>query len=76
MNVGDWPYCPHGRAAEYRPFKEFIDYDLDPKGPVKFSNWGDVLAAKRKYKVDFADTEGPAKRHMERALRAQEERRR
>lgn len=28
LNIGDWPYCPHGTTHEYRPFVPFYDIGL------------------------------------------------
>jgi hypothetical protein len=35
--VGQWPYCPHGTVATYRPFETYLDTNI-AENPVEITS--------------------------------------
>ncbi len=35
--IGQWPHCPHGRMATYRPFEAYLDQNIADR-PVEISS--------------------------------------
>ena len=56
LDVGDWPYCPHGRMTPARGFEPRFDYGLGEY----VTGWGDVRKAMRENHLDFRDHPTPA----------------
>lgn len=40
VEIGDWPYCPHGKAQPSKGFEAYVDYNISDN-PVTITNPGD-----------------------------------
>lgn len=49
--IGDWPFCPHGRVQARGGFEPRFDYGIGKE----VTGWGDIKQAMREQKLDFRD---------------------
>ncbi len=40
ITIGEWPFCPHGRAQASKGFEEYIDWNISDQ-PVRITTPGD-----------------------------------
>lgn len=71
-DIGDWPFCPHGRVAPTKGFEPRFDIGLGRE----VTGWGDIRKAMREQRLDFRDhpTRERTARYYDRARRARESR--
>jgi hypothetical protein len=55
VEIGSWPFCPHGKAHPARGFEPRFDIGLGRE----VTGWGDVRQAMRDEHLDFRDHPSP-----------------
>jgi len=51
IHLGDWPFCPHGKANPAKGFEPYFDIGLGRE----VTGWGDVRQSMREQHLDFRD---------------------
>jgi hypothetical protein len=73
IEIGDWPFCPHGKANPAKGFEPYFDIGLGRE----VTGWGDVRQSMREQHLDFRDhpNKEQTEKYFERARLSQEGRR-
>jgi len=53
--IGDWPFCPHGKARPSKGFEPYFDIGLGRE----VTGWGDIRQTMRREHLDFRDHPRP-----------------